>query len=101
MGFVDEAGVFVDTEFADDDVGNRLQLAGGEGVGKQQVDRAGEAVDAERSPLTAEGDVSLLGDCIDAQQALRPGLGVGNEVTVRELREVVGVSLDAKDSFQK
>ena len=52
-------------------------------------------------PLTAEGDISLLGDCIDAQQALRPGLGVGNEVTVRELREAVGVSLDAKDSFQK
>ena len=86
MGFVDEAGVLVDAELADDDVGNRLQLAGGEGVGQQQVDGAGEAVDAERGALAAERNASFLGDCIDAKQALRPGLGVRDEVAVGELR---------------
>ncbi len=86
-------------ELADDDVGYCFELAGGEGVGQKQIDGAGEAVDAERGALAAEGDASFLGDGVEAVEAFGPRASVGDEVAVGELREVVGKSLDAEDSF--
>ena len=58
--FVHQAGVLVHAQLAHHDVGNRSQLAGRERIRQQQIDRARQAIHAQRAARLADRNAHLL-----------------------------------------
>lgn len=76
----------VDRHFADDGVGNDIELACGEGAGNGEIERTGEAVFTERGAHAGDGDAHFIGDGGDSFLAFAIGaFDAGGEVAVGKL----------------
>jgi hypothetical protein len=97
--FADQPAVGIGAQLAYHHVGDGFEFSGGQSIGQQQVDGAGEAIDAQGTARLANRDAALLAGGTEPLHAAAPGRIVENEIPVGILRQAVRIAFDTEDGF--